>query len=65
MIAYVPNGGMCAPPAKEDFPWFWKWDGSTEDFAGGKEFDGNRWNELHYSRAFKQAARERARKDAR
>ena len=45
---------------KEDYPWFWKWDGSTEDFAGGKEFDGNRWNDLHYSREFKRKARERA-----
>jgi Eco57I restriction-modification methylase len=46
---------------KEDFPWFWSWDGETGDFTGGKTFDGNRWNDLHYSRAFKQAARERKR----
>jgi hypothetical protein len=45
---------------KADFPWFWGWDESTQDFAGGKEFDGNRWNDLHYSRAVKLAARERA-----
>ncbi|WP_437601103.1 hypothetical protein WMF28_05960 [Sorangium sp. So ce590] len=45
---------------KADFPWFWGWDESTQDFAGGKEFDGNRWNDLHYSRAAKLAARERA-----
>jgi hypothetical protein len=43
-----------------EFPWFWGWDESTQDFAGGKEFDGNRWNDLHYSRAAKLAARERA-----
>jgi hypothetical protein len=42
---------------KEDFPWFWNWDGTAPDFAGGTSFDGNRWNELHYTRAFKQAAR--------
>lgn len=42
-----------------DFPWFWSWDEKTEDFAGGRMFDGNRWNDLHYTRAFKQAARKR------
>jgi hypothetical protein len=45
---------------KEDFPWFWTWDETAEDFAGGKTFDGNRWNDLHYTRAIKEAARERA-----
>jgi hypothetical protein len=45
---------------KADYPWFWGWDESTQDFAGGKEFDGNRWNDLHYTRAAKHAARERA-----
>jgi hypothetical protein len=42
---------------REDNPWFWSWDQQTQDFRGGKEFDGNRWNDLHYSRAVKQAAR--------
>ncbi len=50
---------------KKDFPWFWQFpgEGTTSertDFAGGKEFDGNRWNDLHYTRACKEAARERA-----
>ena len=45
---------------KEDHPWFWGWDGSSADFAGGDEFDGNRWNGLHYTRAVKEAARARA-----
>lgn len=45
---------------KADFPWFWGWDESAQDFVGGNEFDGNRWNDLHYSRAMKLAARERA-----
>ena len=44
----------------DEYPWFWGWDESTQDFAGGKEFDGNRWNDLHYTRAAKLAARERA-----
>jgi hypothetical protein len=45
---------------KADFPWFWKWDESTADFAGGAEFDGCRHNDLHYSRACKEKAREKA-----
>ena len=52
---------------REDFPWFWGCDPDNKDdqkdFGGrGKEPDGNRWNDLHYTRAFKQAARDR-RKD--
>ena len=46
---------------KADYPWFWSWDEATQDFAGAKDFDGNRWNELHYSRSVKQAARGRLR----
>jgi len=45
---------------KSDYPWFWSWDGDAANFPGGSEFDGNRWNDLHYSRAVKLAARERA-----
>ena len=48
---------------KDNFPWFWSWDEETQDFTGGKTFDGNRWNGLHYSVAAKQAARERASKE--
>jgi hypothetical protein len=44
---------------KADFPWFWSWDGATADFVGGAKFDGSRWNDLHYSRAAKEAARNR------
>jgi N-6 DNA Methylase len=44
---------------KGEYPWFWGWDGQTQDFAGGAKFDGNRWNDLHYTTAFKKAARER------
>jgi hypothetical protein len=52
---------------REDFPWFWGWDPDNKDdqrdFGGrGKEADGNRWNDLHYTRAFKQAARARTKK---
>ena len=48
---------------KEDYPWFWGWDAEDAacaiDFAGSPKFDGNRWNEPHYTRAFKEAARVR------
>lgn len=44
---------------RADYPWFWSWDGETADFAGGVAFDGNRWNDLHYSRKAKEAARAR------
>ena len=44
---------------KDDYPWFWTWDGKSQDFAGTSDFDGNRWNDLHYSWTAKQAARER------
>jgi hypothetical protein len=45
--------------AKQNFPWFWKWDEQTVDFAGNDEFDGNRWNDCHYTTGFKRTARER------
>lgn len=35
---------------------------SWSHFAGGHEFDGNRWKGLHYSRTTKLAARERAKR---
>ena len=42
---------------KRDFPWFWGWDEEKQDFAGvGKEPDGNRWNDCHYTNEFKQGA---------
>lgn len=34
---------------KSEYPWFWGWDEKAEDFMGGKEFDGNRWNACHYT----------------
>jgi hypothetical protein len=47
---------------KDQYPWFWGRDEETVDFPGGKTFDGNRWNDLHYTNKVKHAARE-ARKD--
>jgi len=49
----------------EEFPWFWgcPGDGSPDErtnFNGRAEFDGCRWNDLHYSLAEKRAATARA-----
>ena len=53
---------------RADYPWFWgvnpddakETPVGTRDYGGGPKFIGNRWNDLHYTRAFKQAARDRA-----
>lgn len=47
-----------------EYPWFWSCPGvgllaERTDFLGGPEFDGNRWNDLHYTNAVKRAARAR------
>jgi hypothetical protein len=48
---------------KEEYPWFWNWNEKTVDFMGtGKEPDGNRWNDCHYTIKAKQAARDAAKK---
>ena len=54
------------PRPSEEFPWFWgcPGGGSAEartDFEASEDasFDGNRWNDLHYTRAAKEAARRR------
>jgi len=46
-----------------DYPWFWSCPGNGSDddrtnFVGGPEFDGSRWNDLHYTRKAKERARE-------
>ena len=47
---------------KPQFPWFWSClpedkPEHVTDFAGGAEFTGERWNNLHYTLADKKAAR--------
>ena len=49
---------------REDYPWFWGCSGAGSraertDFPGGPDFDGNRWNDLHYTSPVKRAARSR------
>jgi hypothetical protein len=60
-IKWDKDGGKEQSRGRPDYPWFWGWDEAAMDFVGGKDFDGNRWNDLHYSRALKQAARDRHR----
>jgi hypothetical protein len=53
---------------KVDFPWFWGCNGdegedertnyTAAELAARATFDGNRWNDLHYTREVKEAARE-------
>lgn len=57
-IKWEKDRGKEPHRSKEDFPWFWSWDGATPDFTGAREFDANRWNDLHYTREHKQEARD-------
>ncbi len=68
-IKWAKDRGKEPMRSKDDFPWFWGWDESNHilatDFGApvagappaGASFDGNRWNDLHYSRAAKEASR--------
>ena len=62
ILRWKPNVKWAKDKGKEpidarprlEFPWFWSCpgDGRMEertDFAGGSRFDGNRWNNLHYT----------------
>ena len=54
---------------REEYPWFWSCPGAgllaeRTDFLGGPEFDGNRWNDLHYTNNAKRTARAKARAPA-
>jgi hypothetical protein len=62
-IKWDKDRGKEPQRVKEDCPWFWSWNPDdptqTSNFTGDKTFDGNRWNDLHYTTTHKQAARER------
>lgn len=68
ILRYKPNIKWAKDRGKEplrpkaEYPWFWNWDEKAEGFAGGKTFDGNRWNDCHYTNKTKLAAREAAKK---
>lgn len=60
-IKWTKDRGKEPKRPSEDYPWFWGWDENNDDptdFAGGDTFTGDRWNDLHYTNAFKQQARE-------
>lgn len=62
-IKWTKDRGKEPTRPKADYPWFWNWDETTEDFMGtGKEPDGNRHNDCHYTNKVKQAARNAAKK---
>lgn len=72
-IKWSKDRGKEPMRAKEEFPWFWGWDENDHSLAtdfgapiagappASDSFDGNRWNDLHYTRAAKAAARARQR----
>jgi len=68
ILRYKPNikwskdRGKEPERPKDEYPWFWGWDEKTVDFAGGKKFDGNRYNDCHYTTKAKQVARENTKK---
>lgn len=59
-VKWTKDRGKEPERSKDEYPWFWAWDERTVDFAGGKTFDGNRWNDCHYTNKAKQAARKAA-----
>ena len=62
-IKWDKDRGTEPERAKSEYPWFWNWNEKTVDFMGaGKEPDGNRWNDCHYTIKAKQAARDAAKK---
>jgi hypothetical protein len=75
-IKWAKDRGKEPMRSKEEFPWFWGWDENDHSLAkdfgapiqgappAGDSFDGNRWNDLHYTRAAKEAARARHRGDS-
>ena len=56
-IKWEKDRGKEPERPKQDFPWFWSWGEENDDFMGHRTFDGNRWNDLHYSNAVKEASR--------
>lgn len=60
-IKWEKDRGKEPQRPKNEYPWFWGWDEKTVDFLGnGKEPDGNRWNNCHYTIEAKQKARQEA-----
>lgn len=58
-IKWTKDRGKEPKHPVDEYPWFWGWDGKV-DFAGGPEFTGERFNDCHYTLAFKRQVRQRA-----
>ena len=58
-IKWTKDRGKEPKRPRDEFPWFWGWDEQTIDFPGTDTPTGDRWNDCHYTNAFKQAAREK------
>ena len=56
-IKWEKDRGREPERIRQEYPWFWGWDGERHDFAGGREFTGDRWNDCHYTCEFKRRAR--------
>jgi len=58
-IKWTKDRGKEPKRTRDEYPWFRGWDEQTIDFPGTDTPIGDRWNDGHYTNAFKQAARNR------
>lgn len=56
-VKWTKDRGKEPKRPRDEYPWFWGWDEQTIDFPGTDTPIGDRWNDCHYTNAFKQAAR--------
>ncbi len=56
-VKWTKDRGKEPKRPRDEYPWFWGWDEQTPDFPGDDTFTGDRWNDCHYTNAFKQQAR--------
>ena len=60
-VSWNKDRGKEIERERSEYPWFWGCRPASQDFMGGEAFDGNRWNDLHYTNACKSEARARVR----
>jgi hypothetical protein len=56
-IKWEKDRGTEPERLKADYPWFWSAEEPPADYSGGKEFKGHRWNDVHFSLAWKRRSR--------
>ena len=56
-VKWTKDRGKEPKRPRDEYPWFWGWDEQTPDFPGTDTFTGERWNDCHYTREAKEAAR--------